>query len=114
MLKESKLLNEINNLQMELDQKTNALVTAENEIVLSKEALQEILSQKFNPSEAKKYLSSMKSSTELKSAKQMCEEYKQKLNESVKSNRQCSGEDYLLLILLICIITSIISKHTFC
>lgn len=91
MLKESKLLGEINHLQFELDKKTNALVVAENEASLSKEALQEMLSQKFNQEDAKKYFSSIKSSTELKSVKQTCEGYKHKLNESKKSNKQFTG-----------------------
>jgi len=81
----------MNNLNFELDKQTNALVTAENEVLLSKTSLQEVLSQKFNPADAKKFLSSVKLSAELKSAKQMCEEYKHKLNESLKSNQQHLG-----------------------
>lgn len=78
-------------MNFELDKQTNALVTAENEVLCSKNSLQEVLSQKFNPADAKKFLSSVKLSAELKSAKQMCEEYKQKLNESLKSNQQHLG-----------------------
>jgi len=91
MVKESKLLAEINSLQFELDKQTNALVTAENEVSLSKDALQEMMSQKFNPADCKKMLSSIKLSAELKSAKQMSEEYKNKLNEALKSNQQFLG-----------------------
>lgn len=91
MLKESKFLSEINNLQFDLDKQTNSLVAAENEVLLSKDALQEMVSQKFNPADAKKFLSSVKLSGELKSAKQICEGYKQKLSESLKSNRQYLG-----------------------
>lgn len=85
------MLSEINNLQFELDKQTNALLTAENEVSLSKDALQEVVSQKFNPTESKKLLSSIKLSAELKSAKQMCDEYKHKLDESSKSNQQYLG-----------------------
>lgn len=91
MLKESKLLGEIKSLQFELDKQTNALITAENEVLLSKDALQEMLSQKFNPADAKKYLSSVKLSAELKSMKYMCDGYKQKLDELVKTNQQHLG-----------------------
>lgn len=91
-LKESKLLSEINNLKSEIDKQTNALVMAENEVLLSKNALQDVLSQKFNSAETKQFLSSVKLSAELKSAKQMCEEYKQKLEVSNKSNQQNLGK----------------------
>lgn len=83
--------SEINNLKFELDKQTNALLTAENEVSLSKDALQEVLSQKYNPTESNKCLSSIKLSAELKSAKQMCDEYKNKLNEFSKSNQQYLG-----------------------
>lgn len=91
MQKESKLLDEISNLQYELDRQTSSVTTAENEVLLSKDALQEMASQKFNPADAKKFLSSVKLSAELKSAKQMCEGYKHKLNESLKLNQQHLG-----------------------
>lgn len=78
-------------MQFELDKQTNALLTAENEVSLSKDALQEVVSQKFNPTESKKFLSSIKLSAELKSAKQMCDEYKYKLDEYSKSNQQYLG-----------------------
>ncbi|KAE9542886.1 hypothetical protein AGLY_002797 [Aphis glycines] len=86
--KESKLLAEIDSLQFELDKHTSALVTAENEVSLSKEALQEVMSQKFNPADSKQFLSSIKLSAELKSAKQISEGYKHKLNDALKSNQQ--------------------------
>lgn len=86
--KESKLLAEIDSLQFELEKHTSALVTAENEVSLSKEALQEVMSQKFNPADSKQFLSSIKLSAELKSAKQMSEGYKHKLNDALKSNQQ--------------------------
>lgn len=78
-------------MKFELDKQTNALLTIENEVSLSKDALQEVMSQQFNPMESKKFLSSIKLSAELKSAKQMCDEYKHKLDESLKSNQQCLG-----------------------
>lgn len=90
-MKETKLLSEINHLKLELDKKTNTLVTAENEVLLSRNALQEMSSQKFNTADAKKFMSSVKLTAELKSAKQLCEEYKHKLNESLKSNQQHLG-----------------------
>lgn len=91
MLKESKLQGEINNLQYELDRQTSSLVATENEVLLSKNALQEMVSQKCNPADVKKILSSVKLSAELKSAQQMSESYKQKLNESLKLNQQYLG-----------------------
>lgn len=91
MAKESKLLADIKSLQFELDQKTYALVTVENEVSLSKEALKDIMSQNFNPADSKQFLSSMKSSAELKSARQMSEGYKHKLNDALKLNQQFLG-----------------------
>ncbi|XP_022172396.1 putative leucine-rich repeat-containing protein DDB_G0290503 [Myzus persicae] len=88
MAKESKLRSELNSLQFELDKQTYDLMTAENEALLSKEALQEIVSQKLNPADSKQFLSSIKLSAELKSAKQISEGYKHKLNEALKSNQQ--------------------------
>ncbi|XP_026818098.1 putative leucine-rich repeat-containing protein DDB_G0290503 [Rhopalosiphum maidis] len=87
-VKESKLLSEIDSLQFELDKQTSALVTAENEVSLSKEALQEVMSQKFNSADSKQFLSSIKLSAELKSAKQISEGYKHKLNDALKSNQK--------------------------
>ncbi|XP_025198589.1 abnormal long morphology protein 1-like [Melanaphis sacchari] len=87
-VKESKLLAEIDSLQFELDKQTHALMTAENEVSLSKDALQEVLSQKFNPADSKHFSSSVKLSAELKSAKHISEGYKHKLNEALKSNQQ--------------------------
>lgn len=87
-VKESKLLAELNSIQFDLDKQSYALITAENEVSLSKEALQEIMSQKFNPADSKQFLSSIKLSAELKSAKQISEGYKHKLNEALKSNQQ--------------------------
>lgn len=78
-------------MQFELDKQTNNFLIAENEVLLSKDALQEMLSQKFNPVDAKKYLSSVKLSAELKSVKHMCEGYKQKLDEVYKTNQQHLG-----------------------
>lgn len=78
-------------MQFELEKHTSALVTAENEVSLSKEALQEVISQKFNPADSKQFLSSIKLSAELKSAKQMSEGYKHKLNDALKSNQQFLG-----------------------
>jgi len=91
MVKESKLRSELDNIQIELDKQTYDLMTAENEALLSKEALQEIVSQKFNPADSKQFLSSIKLSAELKSAKQISEGYKHKLNEALKSNQQYLG-----------------------
>lgn len=91
MVKESKLQSELNRLQFELDKQTRDLMTAENEALLSKEALQEIVSQKFNPADSKQFLSSIKLSAELKSVKQISEEYKHKLMEALKSNQQFLG-----------------------
>ncbi|XP_001948151.2 spindle pole body component 110 isoform X2 [Acyrthosiphon pisum] len=88
IVKESKLQSELNNLQFELDKQTHDLMTAKNEALLSKEALQEIMSQKFNPADSKQFSSSIKLSAELKSAKQISEGYKHKLNEALKSNQQ--------------------------
>jgi len=87
-IKESKLLAEIDSLQFELDKQSSALVTAENEVSLSKEALQEVMSQKFNSVDIKQFLSSVKLSAELKSTKQISEGYKHKLNEALKSNQK--------------------------
>lgn len=70
---------------------------AENEVLLSKNALQDVLSQKFNSAEEKQFLSSVKLSAELKSAKQMCEEYKQKFEVSNKSNQQNLGKNNLMI-----------------
>jgi hypothetical protein len=69
-------------------------VTAENEVSLSKEALQEVMSQKFNSAESKQFLSSVKLSAELKSAKQISEGYKHKLNDALKSNQKFLGKIY--------------------
>jgi len=91
MAKESKLQSEVNSLQFELDKQTYDLMTAKNEALLSKEALQEVISQKFNPSDSNQFLSSIKLSAELKSAKQISEGYKHKLNEALKSNQQFLG-----------------------
>ncbi|XP_060862835.1 putative leucine-rich repeat-containing protein DDB_G0290503 [Metopolophium dirhodum] len=88
IVKESKLQSELNNLQFELDKQTHDLMTAKNEALLSKEALQEIMSQKCNPADSKQFSSSIKLSAELKSAKQISEGYKHKLNEALKSNQQ--------------------------
>jgi len=74
-----------------MDKLTNLLLIAENEVLLSKNTLQDILSQNFNQSDAKKIMSSIKSSAELKSAKQMCEGYKQKLDDYSKLNQQYLG-----------------------
>jgi len=49
------------------------------------------MSQKFNPADANKFSSSIKLSAELKSVKQMCEGYKKKLDEALKSNQQHLG-----------------------
>ncbi|VVC25373.1 Hypothetical protein CINCED_3A004528 [Cinara cedri] len=87
-LRESKLLDEINNLQFELNKQTDALVTAENEVLLSKDALEEMFSQKFNANDVKKNMSLVKLSAEIKSAKQIGESYKKKLDESLKSNQE--------------------------
>jgi len=70
-------------------------VTAENEVSLSKEALQEVMSQKFNSADSKQFLSSVKLSAELKSAKQISEGYKHKLNDALKSNQKFLGKIYL-------------------
>lgn len=94
IVKESKLQSELNNLQFELDKQTHDLMTAKNEALLSKEALQEIMSQKFNPADSKQFASSIKLSAELKSAKQISEGYKHKLNEALKSNQQHLGQIY--------------------
>jgi len=91
MVKESKLQSELNSLKFELDKQAHDLMTAENEALLSKEALQEIVSQKFNPADSKQFLSSIKLSAELKSVKKLSEEYKLKLTEALKSNQQFLG-----------------------
>lgn len=92
MVKESKLLGEINSLQYELDKQTNMLIAAENEVALSKNTMQDILSQKMSSEEIKSFLSTVKITAELKSAKQMSEGYKQKLDEVFKSNREYLGK----------------------
>jgi len=91
MAKESKLQSEVNSLKFELDKQTYDLMTAKNEALLSKEALQEIMSAKFNLADSKQFLSSIKLSAELKSAKQISEGYKHKMNEALKSNQQFLG-----------------------
>lgn len=74
-----------------MDKQAIALITAENEAIQSKDALQEMVTHKFNQTDANKLLSSIKLSTELKSANQMCGRYKQKLDESLKLNKQYLG-----------------------
>lgn len=80
-----------------MDKQTNALITAENEVLLSKESLQEILTQKYNMTDAKKNISVVKLSAELKSAKQIGERYKKKLDESLQSNQEYLGQYYLII-----------------
>ncbi|XP_050422209.1 interaptin-like [Adelges cooleyi] len=88
MLKESKMIKQIKTLEFELDKKNSALITAESEVTLSKNSLEDMLSQKFNLADAKKMMNSIKASAELKSAKHMCEQYKCKLEEYAQSNQQ--------------------------
>lgn len=63
----------------------------EKEVSQSKDALQEVLSQKFNQADSKKFSSSVKLSAELEAIKQICEDYKHKLDKSLKSNQQYLG-----------------------
>lgn len=81
-------------MKFELDKQTNALVTAENEALLSKEALEEMMSQKFNSTDVKNNISIVKLSAELKSAKQIGENYKKKLEEIFESNQEYLGWNY--------------------
>lgn len=91
-LKESKLLSEISNFRFEFNEQINALITAKNEAIQFKDALQEILINKFNQTKTNKFLSLVKLTSEIKSSNQICERYKQKLDESLKLNHQYLGQ----------------------
>ncbi|XP_050541221.1 transport and Golgi organization protein 1 [Daktulosphaira vitifoliae] len=84
----TKLQKQNNDLQYELNKVNNALMIAEDEASLSKDALQDFISKKFNFAEAKEILFSVKSSAELNSTKKMCEKYQNKIEELIKSNQQ--------------------------
>lgn len=82
-------------MKFDLDQKSDALITMENEVLQFNDALQEVLSKKFNLADSKKFSFSVKLSAELESIKQICEDYKHKLDKSLILNQQYIGQFFL-------------------